>query len=257
MSETSMALIQTVAANTRGRDFVVGDIHGWLEPLQAELDAVCFDPAVDRLFSVGDLIDRGPDSEQCLLLTREPWFFAVRGNHEQIMFNWLNDPDSVNTDDWLRYGGRAWLDPGPEHYFWRNPQMRRFAEQLDREMPWVIELALSDGRRVGISHSSIPVDDWLDLKLRLPHEAALREALIWDRPVRQPTFRHQVEGIDLTVHGHVILPQVQKRGNGIYIDTGAALFGENARADGHCPHPRISAIAVEDLFLISENYLLA
>jgi serine/threonine protein phosphatase 1 len=102
MSETSMALIQTVAANTRGRDFVVGDIHGWLEPLQAELDAVCFDPAVDRLFSVGDLIDRGPDSEQCLLLTREPWFFAVRGNHEQTASTPTTGCATAAVPGWIR-----------------------------------------------------------------------------------------------------------------------------------------------------------
>ena len=71
-----MNVIQHVAANQRGRDFVVGDIHGWYGPLMAELEAVCFDPARDRLFSVGDLINRGPDSERCLLLTQEPWFFC-------------------------------------------------------------------------------------------------------------------------------------------------------------------------------------
>lgn len=251
-----MALIQTVEANTRGRDFVVGDIHGWLGPLQAELDAVCFDPGVDRLFSVGDLIDRGPDSEQCLLLTREPWFFAVRGNHEQILFNWLSDPTSINTDDWLHYGGRAWLDTGPEHYFWHHPEMRHLAEQLAQEMPWVIELELRDGRHIGISHSSIPVDDWLDLKLRLAQEPALREALIWDRPIKHPGYRQHVEGIDLTVHGHVILPGIQKRGNGVYIDTGAALLGSATAADSSCPHPRISAVEVPELFEINEDYLL-
>lgn len=249
--------VQTVGPNLKGRDFVVGDIHGWLGPLQAELEAVCFDTAVDRLFSVGDLIDRGPDSEQCLELVKEPWFFAVRGNHEQILFNWLNDPTSINTEDWMRYGGKAWLGEGPEHYFWRHSGMRQFAEKLAVEMPWAIELELADGRAVGITHTTVPVDNWLDLKLRLPNEPALREALIWDRPVKDPKFKHTVEEIDLTVHGHVILPQIQKRGNGIYIGTGAALFGQKISEQSNCPHPRISAVEVSDLFLITDDYLVA
>lgn len=249
--------ILNISANTQGRDFVVGDIHGWLEPLNAELEAVCFDQSVDRLFSVGDLIDRGPDSLKCLKLVEEPWFFAVRGNHEQILFNWLADPESINTADWMKYGGKAWLGEGPEHYFWRHPEVRAFGEKLSGEMPWAIELALPDGRTLGISHSSVPVDDWLDLKLRLTTDHALRDELIWARPVKDPHYKHRVEGIDLTVHGHVILPYVQKRGNGIYIDTGAALFGERMEDRSDIPHPRISAIEVGDLFQIPDDYIVA
>lgn len=246
-----MPVVAHLAANQQGRDFVVGDIHGWLGPLQAELDAVCFNPEHDRLISVGDLINRGPDSAQCLRLTEEPWFHAVRGNHEQILFDWLEDPASTDVEAWMRYGGKAWLGPGPEHYFARHPQLRQLAERLSREMPWVIELALRDGRRIAISHSTLPVDDWLDLELRLPREQALRDATIWERPVRSPGFEHWVDGIDLCVHGHVMLPHPTRRGNGIYIDTGAALFGKPA--DPAIPHPRITAVEVSDLFLIHER----
>lgn len=249
--------ILNVEPNTRGRDFVVGDIHGWLEPLEAELEAVCFDRAVDRLFSVGDIIDRGPDSVKCLMLTQEPWFYAVRGNHEQILFNWLADPDSIDTADWMRYGGKAWLGEGPEHYFWRHPDVRRYAETLAVEMPWVIELELKDGRRIGISHSTVPTDDWLDLKLRLASDRALREEMIWARPVGDPQFKHWVDGIDMTVHGHVILPHIQKRGNGVYIDTGAALLGLQPGAVPEIPYPKISTLEVSQLFDIPDDYLLA
>jgi serine/threonine protein phosphatase 1 len=245
-----MNMIQRVAANRHGRDFVVGDIHGWYEPLMAELEAVCFDPALDRLFSVGDLINRGPDSERCLLLIEEPWFFAVRGNHEQILFNWLRQPDGVDVEMWLRYGGKTWLGTGPEHYFLRHPQVRRQAETLAERMPWVIELELEDGRRIGISHSTFPLDEWEDLVLRLPFEPALQEALLWERPIKQPGFVRHVDGIDLTVHGHVVVPRVERRGNGIYIDTGAALFGKPLKRSSRTHNPRITAIEVGELFLI-------
>src|SRR5690554_1666219 len=246
-----MNVIQHVPANPHGRDFVVGDIHGWYEPLMAELEAVCFDPAMDRLFSVGDLINRGPDSERCLLLTREPWFYAVRGNHEEILFNWLRQPDAVDVETWMRYGGSAWLGKGPEHFFARHPELRRHAEALSAEMPWVIELEAGDGRRIGISHSTFPLDEWEDLALRLPFEPALQEALLWDRPIKRPGFVHHVEGIDLTVHGHVIVPKVERHGNGIYIDTGAALFEQPLASDSRTRHPCITAIELSELFMIT------
>lgn len=245
-----MQVIQSIAANTRGRDFVVGDIHGWYRPLMAELDALCFDPALDRLFSVGDLINRGPDSAACLQLLEQPWFHAVRGNHEQILFNWLADPDSVDVAAWMRYGGSAWLGPGPEHFFARHPALRRLAEQLAERLPWVIELSLADGRRLAISHSTLPDVGWLDLQLRLPHEEGLRDAILWERPVRDPDFTRTIDGIDLCVHGHVIVPQVLRRGNAVYLDTGAALFDPRFRSSGDTPHPRLTALPVEDLFRV-------
>lgn len=79
-----MARFRRMIANIRGRDLAVGDIHGHFQRLQQCLDAVGFDPAVDRLFSVGDLVDRGPHSEAALDWLAQPWFHAVQGNHEAL-----------------------------------------------------------------------------------------------------------------------------------------------------------------------------
>jgi len=78
-----------VSANTSGRDFVVGDLHGCLDLLDIELAHFGFDPADDRLFSVGYLIDGGPDSMSRLRLLHKPWFFAVRDSHERMLLDYL------------------------------------------------------------------------------------------------------------------------------------------------------------------------
>jgi serine/threonine protein phosphatase 1 len=69
-----------------------------------------FDPAKDRLFSVGDLVDRGPDSMECLRLLREPWFHAVVGNHEDMLLCYLGKRDSTyhSAPDFIRNGG-VWV----------------------------------------------------------------------------------------------------------------------------------------------------
>lgn len=80
-------------ANQTGRDFVVGDLHGCRSMLDDLLAKVSFDGTRDRLFSVGDLVDRGPDSQGCLALLLEPWFFAVLGNHEAMLSAyWFQEP---------------------------------------------------------------------------------------------------------------------------------------------------------------------
>ena len=68
--------------NESGRDFVVGDIHGYVSRLMQQLDVVGFNPLTDRVICTGDLIDRGPESADALNLLDEDWFYSVMGNHE-------------------------------------------------------------------------------------------------------------------------------------------------------------------------------
>ena len=58
----AVSAMPRLAQNTVGRDIAVGDIHGCFTELQRGLDTIGFDPCTDRLFSVGDLVDRGPES---------------------------------------------------------------------------------------------------------------------------------------------------------------------------------------------------
>lgn len=76
--------IVEVPENIKGKDYIVGDIHGYYYLLMDALKKINFDPCKDRLFSVGDLVDRGPNVYECLKLLNEPWFFSVKGNHESM-----------------------------------------------------------------------------------------------------------------------------------------------------------------------------
>src|SRR5690606_15825828 len=91
-------------------DFVVGDIHGCYGLLMERLRAVDFDESRDRLYSVGDLTDRGPNSLEVLGLLKKPWVHAVQGNHDIMLLNWLNmyNSDLFSPADFLRNGG-AWV----------------------------------------------------------------------------------------------------------------------------------------------------
>ena len=64
--------------NTKGTDYVVGDIHGHFTLLQNTLKELGFSEEKDRLFSVGDLVDRGEESHLALEWLDKPWFYPVR-----------------------------------------------------------------------------------------------------------------------------------------------------------------------------------
>lgn len=62
--------------------WVVGDIHGCAGPFERLLQAIRFDPTRDELWSVGDLVNTGPDSAAVLRLWRATGGRGVLGNHD-------------------------------------------------------------------------------------------------------------------------------------------------------------------------------
>jgi serine/threonine protein phosphatase 1 len=127
-------LVSVLPRNTQGRDFVVGDLHGCASAFQAARQAVEFRPAVDRIIAVGDLIDRGPESLDILdTLHRSPWFFSVRGNHEQMLLDHIAAPSRTSPldDIWIQKVARSFTD--------RQRLFGRIRPILDR-LPTVIQV---------------------------------------------------------------------------------------------------------------------
>jgi bis(5'-nucleosyl)-tetraphosphatase (symmetrical) len=93
--------------------FVVGDVQGCFEPLQAVLSAARFDAARDRLIFLGDLVNRGPQSAEVLQFAMGLGERAVvlLGNHDLHLLavaEGLRPAHRSDTlDDVLRHPRRA------------------------------------------------------------------------------------------------------------------------------------------------------
>jgi hypothetical protein len=80
------------------RTVLVGDVHGCSGELEALLEHVRFAAGRDRLFLVGDMVVRGPDSHGTLALVRRLGGRAVRGNHEAKLLAWRHRRDPMGPD---------------------------------------------------------------------------------------------------------------------------------------------------------------
>lgn len=195
-----------IEKNKIGRDFAVGDIHGHIDLLIEELSYQGFDESKDRLFSVGDLIDRGPQSLKCLELLDKPWFFAVRGNHEQMMIDWALDDRFPN---WQNNFG-MWTKDMAE------TEIQAWAKRL-LELPISMTVAGTD-YEVGICHAEPSGYNWKNM---ISDESCFQQ-MMWGRKVlRGEVEPRPVTGVDITLHGHTPIPQMRRIGNRYFIDTGA------------------------------------
>ncbi|MGF1536632.1 MAG: metallophosphoesterase family protein [Elainellaceae cyanobacterium] len=194
----------------QNRQIVIGDVHGQYDGLVRLLDAIG-PTSDDRVYFLGDLIDRGPKSAQVLSLVKQQGYVSLSGNHEQMLLeafpNGKAAPSALAA--WLYSGGQATLDSFDNIY--------DLLAQLSWIDSWPTYLDLGN---VWLVHAGVNPD------LRL--EEQTKQDLCWIRQkfhsTRRPYFNDK-----LIITGHTItftLPDISPgalvRGEGwLDIDTGA------------------------------------
>lgn len=201
-----MNQIKRFTKNTSGRDFCVGDIHGHFAKLQKALDGIGFDPAIDRLFSVGDLVDRGPESlDVDTWLLRKPWFHAVRGNHDDYVCRY----DTCDIGNWM-YSGGSWFVGLPT-------VQQQCLQILFNDLPLAIEVETDVGP-VGIVHADVPNGGWQNLEGHFSSRNG-RNFVMWSRNRFEHADDSGVEGVRAVICGHTQLRAPVVLGNVYHIDT--------------------------------------
>jgi serine/threonine protein phosphatase 1 len=182
------------------------------------------------LFSVGDIIDRGRLSYQCLEFLQLPFVHAVRGNHEDMLLNLYSN--GAPSEDAFHYatslnGLEWWREVGSE---------RRVAILVAlRALPLVFEVETVRGT-IGIVHAEVPSD------LNWQQFCALMEAgdvktvnqALWGRSRIQKADGSGVLGVGRVFVGHT--PQREglcRYGNIYAVDTGAVFGAEGGQAGFH------------------------
>lgn len=224
-----------VPKNTVGRDFFVADVHGCFSLLLLGMAEAGFSPQKDRLFLGGDMIDRGPESHLLCNVLRQPYVYAVPGNHEILLANSLRDgvltPATRHLLATKNYNGMHWLSGVTES------ELEDMVEAIEH-LPLVIEVETDRGL-VGLVHADVPAHmNWQTFKdhIRLgdPYTQGMAIGIPAEehhKPRHRVTKKDKrgVEGIGRVFVGHTTqFSGILQLGNLFAIDTGAAW-----RATGH------------------------
>ncbi len=227
MIAESTARVSRFKRNTKGRDFVVADIHGAFDLLVIAMAEIDFDPEVDRIFSTGDLIDRGDTSHRCTEFIALPYFHTTMGNHESMLLDLYKhgEPPAHLLELAAQHNGFAW---------WLGVSNEKRHEILEaiRTLPYVIEVDSACGK-VGLIHADVPRNmNWDDFIAAVEAgNAEIIETCLWGRERIKQADMSGVAGIARVFLGHT--PQMQGLtcyGNVYALDTGA-YFGLKGNMD--------------------------
>ena len=207
--------------------YCISDIHGCYNEFMALIDKIKFISGVDKIYILGDVIDRGPRPIDCLKYIRDTEnIYFIRGNHEQMMLDYYSGKDQLT---WT-YNGyiatKSDLDRIPK------------VEVLDlfsylNECPYYYTISMN-GREYLLSHAGI--------NNKAPLQEQLVEDLIWGD---KSFYRTKALGNYIYIFGHVVTVRLYNDYNcSIWYDS---KFKDKIGIDCGCVYGgALSALRLED-----------
>ena len=242
-------------------DYVIGDVQGCFDPLLRLLDHLHFDEQTDRLWFVGDLVNRGPQSLEVLRFIKNlPLAPRITlGNHDLHLLAKLfggqtlhNDddtlhevlvaPDAEELGDWLRKQSILYHDPVLNVVMCHAGIAPVWDLLLAKALALELEHALSGVHyRDYLTHMyGNEPDHWSTelsgmSRLRVICNYFTRMRFCDDRGHLVLTYKGTIENAPANLYPWYMVPSR-------YDILADIVFGHWAALQGKCPHPRIHAL---------------
>ena len=170
--------------------YCISDIHGCYTAFMTLLEQIHFDPEKDTLYVLGDVIDRGDKSLECLrFVMRTKSVHLLIGNHERMMLDFYDGTD----DSWDLNGNeeiKKQINGLPE-----NEREKLFSWL--RKRPYYKTVGIDD-KRYFLSHAGLTVG--------VPFRHQDPESLVWSR---EEFFEHPALERYTCIFGHTPTPMIR------------------------------------------------
>lgn len=192
----------------QGRLIVVGDVHGCLDELKALVALIRPRPR-DILISVGDLVNRGPDSAGAIDWAIEHGVRGVMGNHEARLLRARRHPGSVSLKS---YDKETMEQLQKRHW--------------DYMASMSTTLYFPEWQTIVVHGGFLPGTSWWRQKLDVVSRIQVVTAK--GKPAKRSEAPDGVpwaqtwKGPELVVYGHTPRPEPEIDAHAIGIDTGCA-----------------------------------
>ncbi len=166
------------------RNIVIGDVHGQFKALKQVLQRCKFDYQEDKLIVLGDVVDGGYQTKQCVdELLKIKNLVYIWGNHDVWFMDWVKR--GFELPIWYHQGGKNTILSYGNDY---KKVPKEHAGMFETAHAFYIQdkmLFVHGGFNPEEPIESQPIDD-----------------LVWDRSLINYAKRHQIEGYKHVFIGH-------------------------------------------------------
>jgi serine/threonine protein phosphatase 1 len=165
-------------------NYLITDIHGHYDGFKQLLDTVKFNKNRDSLIILGDIVDGGRKSRQCLNLALSiPHMTFVAGNHDYWMLDWVKGGPELPV--WIHQGGYATL----ESYDFKRKNVPKSHIDLLEKSPYYL-----------IKDNSIFVHGGFNPLVPIENQTV--EFVTWDRTLIQYAMYNPIKNYNHVYIGH-------------------------------------------------------
>lgn len=232
------------------KTLIIGDIHGCLTTLQALIAKA---GPVDQIVSVGDLIDRGPDSLGVIQYCIDNNIQVCLGNHELMMLDAMDDWLGLDhpykrmgllSSDWFANGGSGvfdqltdstlkftdwWLNGGEKTFKSMSTEALRVVVDYFKSLPIYIKLDHEvNGLPVVVSHTCLNNYSYEVLNATQDDLRRHATSFVWSRSQANDT-----SGAFFNIYGHTPTDYIGIKNSkplvtkfGVNLDTGCVYPSE-------------------------------
>lgn len=198
---------------------IIGDIHGCIHTLRSLVKKITQKYPSIRMYSVGDLVDRGNFAYEVLEFIQSEKIKFTPGNHDYMMYYFIKYPTHEIGRSWPHNGFETTLTSYNQHF-----------DKLNEHLDFIIKQPLFyDLDDCFISHAGISknLKNQLPIEIMNDHERLNtvlqsnlnnESGILWTRD-------HLLNLGKLQIVGHSIKKEVTRneKTNAVYIDTGVYL----------------------------------